>query len=280
MTFEQFCEQHVNFAVVDSDRQLTQVLDELRARRAFEVSVDIETTGLSPITGAISLMQIGFRDPEGNSRQWLVDGFACDLSQVRPLLASPRCTKLIQYSGFETNFAKVQLNTDIVNVFDPHAAWAAIRRYLGGLSADVAETLVPGWYTYRNNLQELVASRLRFTIPKDERVSDWGQRPLTDEQLRYAAVDAAVLPFLADDTRRVLTDLEISADVVEEQRSWSMFAAWGRDKLDFADDLDGSQQVANALASMDPKPSAEELIRQMRRWPLTYANRQRLLAML
>ena len=35
-------------------------------------------------------------------------------------------------------------------------------------------------------------------LDKSEQVSDWGKRPLTASQLRYAALDAAVLPFLLD----------------------------------------------------------------------------------
>lgn len=51
---------------------------------------------------------------------------------------------------------------------------------------------------------------LGIALDKNEQTSDWAQRPLSDEQLRYAALDAEVLLALA---------VRLPLDVVEQRRT-------------------------------------------------------------
>ena len=46
------------------------------------------------------------------------------------------------------------------------------------------------------SLASLLQSFLKVTVPKNDRLSDWLQRPLTDDQLSYAASDVRYLPEL------------------------------------------------------------------------------------
>lgn len=55
------------------------------------------------------------------------------------------------------------------------------------------------------SLQSLLASELGVTISKDETRSDWCQRPLTQAQLAYAALDVAHLQALASSLKEKLT---------------------------------------------------------------------------
>jgi ribonuclease D len=48
------------------------------------------------------------------------------------------------------------------------------------------------------SLASLVHAFLGLRLPKADRLSDWQRRPLTDEQVAYAAADVAHLPQLAD----------------------------------------------------------------------------------
>jgi len=60
--------------------------------------------------------------------------------------------------------------------------------------------------TYMSSLQKMVAVLLDMSLDKTEQCSDWEQRPLTRAQVRYALLDAVVLPtllraMLCDDSR-------------------------------------------------------------------------------
>lgn len=59
---------------------------------------------------------------------------------------------------------------------------------------------------YPVRLQELVRRHLDLRVPKAETLSDWSQRPLTAEQLRYAADDVLLLEPLAAALRRRLDE--------------------------------------------------------------------------
>lgn len=65
-------------------------------------------------------------------------------------------------------------------------------------------------------LKALLASELQVTIDKTEQRSDWGRRPLTDEQLAYAASDTRHLLPLADKLQAKLDDAGRSAWMEEE----------------------------------------------------------------
>ena len=49
---------------------------------------------------------------------------------------------------------------------------------------------------HMSSLQKMVAVLLGMSLDKKEQCSDWQQRPLTESQLSYALIDAAILPIL------------------------------------------------------------------------------------
>lgn len=55
-----------------------------------------------------------------------------------------------------------------------------------------------GFKRLRHSLADVVERELGETLPKEEQTSDWSRRPLTHEQVEYAARDAEVLLPLAD----------------------------------------------------------------------------------
>ena len=74
---------------------------------------------------------------------------------------------------------------------------------------------------YPRRLQDLVAKNLGEQIDKSETLSDWSKRPLSEQQLRYAADDVWVLPRLAASLRRLLLEkgnLEVAEHLMEEKR--------------------------------------------------------------
>ncbi|MEX2367490.1 MAG: ribonuclease D, partial [Pseudohongiellaceae bacterium] len=66
--------------------------------------------------------------------------------------------------------------------------------------------------------QNLVRELLDIDIPKGETRSDWLQRPLTDEQLEYAALDVALLPDIYRRQSRIIADRGMTDWVAEECR--------------------------------------------------------------
>jgi len=61
----------------------------------------------------------------------------------------------------------------------------------------VSRNVYPGTPQHHmSNLQKMVAVLLGLSLDKTEQCSDWEQRPLTESQLSYALLDAAILPIL------------------------------------------------------------------------------------
>lgn len=143
--------------------------------KAETVAFDVETWGNER---KLCLAQIGTR--EGS---WLIDAIAIDdISPLARVLESPRVTKIIQYSHFERDVMQ-RVGIDIQNIFD---TWAASRRRHG--------VKVLGGH----NLAMLCERELGISLDKGEQTSDWRRRPLSEEQLAYAALDVEVLIQLYD----------------------------------------------------------------------------------
>ena len=144
--------------------------------------VDIETTALSPEDGELSLLQVA--DPERHR----VDVYDALGGGELP----------VPGRGIAHNA-----------VFEERWLRAA------GYNVEYDDTMIASlvFYTGTNaargklshSLASCVSRELKEDMAKDEQVSDWSRRPLTREQLEYAARDAAVLPDLYD---RLMTRID------------------------------------------------------------------------
>jgi ATP-dependent Lhr-like helicase len=112
------------------------------------------------------------------TRTWIIDPLALSgLDPLAPVFASAAITKVIHHAQFERRvLAKLGLALD--GVFDTLDASRARhgRDAAGG-----------------HSLAAVVRRELGLHVDKTQQTSNWAQRPLTDEQLRYAAADAEVL---------------------------------------------------------------------------------------
>jgi len=104
-------------------------------------------------------------------------------------LEDPRVTVVMHACGEDLELMRHHLGAVPRNVFDTQLAYAF-------LSADFS-------MSYAN----LVARLLNEELPKHETRSDWRQRPLTSEQIRYAWEDVAHLPRLHAVLKRELEGL-------------------------------------------------------------------------
>jgi ribonuclease D len=88
------------------------------------------------------------------------------------------------------------------------------------LDVQVAAGLVTNHYP--TGLGRIVEEWLDIRLPKSETLSDWSRRPLSDEQLRYAAEDVVLLPDLWEALKAALVEagrLEIALGAFADYRS-------------------------------------------------------------
>ncbi|HNR29917.1 MAG TPA: methyltransferase domain-containing protein [Candidatus Hydrogenedentes bacterium] len=155
--------------------QLTEHAEvaEVCARLAREprIGLDVETTLDEP--RRICLIQCGASD-----RTYLIDALTLgDWGPVKALLEDAHVEKVIHNAQFEEDlFAKRGIR--IRNVFDTLPA--SRRKHRRGVEGG-------------HKLNEVCERELGIYMDKTLQTSDWTSRPLTVEQIAYAALDAEVL---------------------------------------------------------------------------------------
>ena len=138
------------------------------------VALDVETAlDLS----TLCLLQLGTRE-----RTWIVDALrVTDLSALGPIFADRRIIKVIHNAPFERRIL-AKSGLEILAVHD--TLLASRQRHgrdaLGG-----------------HSLGAVVARELGLRLDKREQTSNWTHRPLSPEQIAYAAADVEVLVELA-----------------------------------------------------------------------------------
>jgi ribonuclease D len=280
--YEHYCSRYLDITIVRSEAQVETMLEYLRSVQPRSIQVDCETArpdgggALSPLDGTLRLIQIGYDEPETDERrQWLIDCHLADPHALVPLLRTTRVEKVIHFSSFEESWARVQLGTRINNVYDTWAAWVRIRKELEAMPAEAREQLVPGWQRHNNKLQTLVDLRLGIQIPKENANSEWGAETLTDEQIRYAALDVACLGELARETRALQQQLDITDFDIAGLRAWAL-----RKDVDHAfpnaNQRDEHERVVAQLRAARTREELDRFWTQSRKAILTAGNRGQL----
>jgi DNA polymerase-1 len=150
--------------VVDSG-EMDQVLDSLESCSA--VGIDIETTGLNPRQDRIRLLSLSVGD-----RVYVIDSFAVNPSSLFPALTTK---ELVGHNLlFDLQFL-AQLGFVPAKAFDTMLA---------------SQVLTAG-QSVKHNLKDVAQRYLGIVLDKTEQQADWAG-PLTEDMIRYAALDAAV----------------------------------------------------------------------------------------
>jgi len=149
--------------------------------RAEAIGLDTETTGLDPYRSRLRLIQLA--TPEG---VYLVDATRVrDLGPLKALLEAPRPIKVLHHAKFDAKFLRHRYGIRLAGVFDTMLA----SQLLGSADGHRLSAVASRW--------------LGISLDKTMQRSDWSGA-LSDEQVRYAAQDAAILLPLRDAMRPAL----------------------------------------------------------------------------
>jgi len=183
---------------IASDDELATILPDLLA--ADVLGLDVETTGLNPRGDSLRLVQFATRD-----HVYLIDPNAVDLAALEPILTTATSTIIGHNLGFDLSFlhaAGLPIPAGD-RLFDTLVASQLIdggAHPNGNTIDDPAGTTGRGGKPLKVGYHSLAAVAHRWlgqTLDKSLQTSDWSGS-LSDEQLAYAAKDAAILLPLRD----------------------------------------------------------------------------------
>ncbi|MBI3099705.1 MAG: HRDC domain-containing protein [Planctomycetes bacterium] len=136
--------------------------------------LDIENT----LTG-LHHCQVALCQMSDGVEAWLIDPFSVDMGPILTALYAPAKPPVIVHDG----------SGDFI----------VLKRLYGVLPSNVIDTLLAAQQIRfpTPNLRDLAGHYLGIRLSKRAQHSNWRARPLSNEQLAYAALDAFVLPPLA-----------------------------------------------------------------------------------
>ena len=172
--------------LITSASQLRDVLPTLLASK--RLTVDVETTGLDPLTDHLRLIQLAVPG-QGVA---IIDTRVVDVRLLDPVFDDER--QVVLHNGtFDMSFL-LQAGVDVrsTKILDTMLVEQVL---------EASSMTFPKGERY--GLAATVERRLGMVLPKELQVSDWSGS-LSDDQLNYAATDAAVLLEVADVQEREL----------------------------------------------------------------------------
>jgi ribonuclease D len=220
------------------------------ARAHGRIGIDTEFMSEGRYRALLCLVQIAVDDP-GNDHSTpqihLIDSLDdIDATPIAQLMADPGIEVVLHAGRQDVAILRRAWNTEITNIFDTQLAAGFV-----GASAQTG---------YGNLLGAMLGRR----VGKTASYTRWDARPLTAEQLSYAAEDVAHLLELADEVQRRLKESGREAWAREECRRLESatderdpYSAWER--LPRIGQLDPkSRAVARELAAWRERTAAEE----------------------
>ncbi len=150
---------------------LSRLVEALSAERVL--ALDTESNSFHVYRERICLLQLSTRDQD-----WVVDPLAVDVRPLGEVLCDGRDT-VLHGADYDVRCLKREYGWRLPRLFDTMAAARRLGRPGLGLSA-------------------LVEAHFGVKLSKAFQRSDWGRRPLSREQLAYAALDTRYLLPLFD----------------------------------------------------------------------------------
>jgi ribonuclease D len=209
---------------IDRDAQLPTLARELESQPA--IGVDTEFLRERTFFPRLCLLQLSAAD-----RIWCIDTLKVGLEALVPVLTAPASTKIIHAARQDLEAFYLTTKRVISPVFDTQIAAGCI-----GLKPQIGYA-------------ELANVLLGVTLTKGQTRTDWSKRPLTAEQLEYAADDVLHLGTIAALLREKLRELGREHWVLEDCRALEHTELYEPDPSQAWQRLRGLQQLA-------PRPRA------------------------
>jgi len=178
-------------AFIDSDAEIAALVDQLRGQA--RVALDTEFHPERRYRPELMTVQVAVDD----GRAWIIDARNCDMG---PLSAVLRDSLVVVHGGqFDVALLQQACPPGPLRVLDTQR--------LAGLAG----------YHFPARLDDLLVSVLDHSPTRSSAVTNWAQRPLSPEQLHYAAADATCLLPLVDRLWERLQDVQQRAPQVQPQ---------------------------------------------------------------
>jgi ribonuclease D len=235
------------FDALATDEQVARAADAARARG--RVGIDTEFMSEGRYRAQLCLIQIAVDDPSADHGTdiLMIDGLdSVDVRPMAELLGDPSIEVVLHAGRQDVAILRRAWGTEVTNIFDTQIA--------AGFASASAQA------GYGNLLGAILGRR----VGKTASYTRWDARPLTAEQLSYAAEDVAHLLELADELQRRLDDsgrldwareecrrLETATDERDPYSAWERLAR--------VNQLDGrSRAVARELAAWRENTASNE----------------------
>jgi ribonuclease D len=167
--------------LVDNPAQFAALAEHLRAQP--RIAIDTESDSLYRYFYKVCLIQISTIDAD-----YLVDPLALPgVAELAPIFANPAIEKVFHAAENDILMLKRDFDFRFVTIFDTMVA-----------------ARILGWP--RVSLASVLSERFGVTLDKHAQLTDWGRRPLNEDQLAYARLDSHFLFALSD-----LQDAELAA---------------------------------------------------------------------
>ncbi|MHA2249459.1 MAG: hypothetical protein ACXAD7_03805 [Candidatus Kariarchaeaceae archaeon] len=172
-----------NFVWIDSVDDLDIIMKE--ASQIDCIGIDIESNSMYTYSHEICLLQLAIGDSV-----FLLDTMKIGLTwEVKEILLNPNITKVFQDMQYDLSLLQDQWNCFPKNLFDVSIADRLIRKSIEN-----------------NSLDKMVTNYLNIDLPikKSIQKSNWGIRPLSDQQIEYAGNDVKFLVALKEKQENIL----------------------------------------------------------------------------
>lgn len=165
--------EKINYQIIDTVSGLERITKFLERNKT--IAVDLEADSMYHFKEKVCLVQVSTK-----KTNIVIDPLqAKDLSPLQPIFSSHDIKKVIHGADYDVRSLYRDFNIEIHNLFDTHLA----SMFLG-----MKET----------GLDAILQQRFNVALNKKYQKADWSKRPLPEEMIEYAAMDATYLVSLSE----------------------------------------------------------------------------------